>query len=112
MEEVDLNYLSHAHLFADFVAQLKKDFEGAGLEAEFTVGLPQDFFEIKRILLNNIPFNNATTVSALLYRIDISELQLSNYSNNNKQLSFEEVLAELTIKRILQKIILRRTFSK
>ena len=115
MEELDVNnYLFKENLFDLFTAQLKKDFEGAGVNADFTESLPRAFETLTFVLveeLKKISNNSSTLISSLLYRIDISEIQIRNYQLKNPKLDFEQTLAELIIKRILQKVILKRTYS-
>jgi hypothetical protein len=116
MEDLDVNnYLITQNLFDLFKAQLKKDFEGAGVNSDFTENLPQEFEALKASMvtqMNLILKSSSSLLSSLLYRIDISETQIHNYQIKNSTLSFEESLAELIIKRILQKVILKKTFSK
>jgi len=116
MEKPDVNtYLLKEDLFDLFKIQLKKDFENAGASGDFADDLPQNFDALKIFLMRRMePLlkNNSSLISSLLYRIDISEAQLQNYQKKNPLLSFDELLAELMIKRILQKVVLKRTFSK
>jgi hypothetical protein len=113
MEELDpVSNLSNVELFQLFKQQLKKDFEGAGIDAAFTDNLSSDFLELKNSLLkqlDSIIRNN--TLAGLLYRVDINEFQIKKYTTSNSHLDFDEVIAELIIKRILQKIILKKRFS-
>lgn len=113
MEELDpASHLSNVALFHLFKQQLKKDFEGAGIDAEFTDSISSDFLELKNSLqqqLDSIIRNN--TLSGLLYCVDINEFQIKKYTASNSYLDFDEVIAELIIKRILQKIILKKRFS-
>lgn len=115
MEELDINTsLLKENLFELFKAQLKKDFESAGVNAGFTEQLPCDFEAMRQIIIAELePMlkTGGTLVSSLLYRIDISEMQLRNYQDSHPDLSFPETLAELIIKRILQKVILKKTYS-
>lgn len=116
MEEIDVNNsLQQESLFAQFKSQLKKDFEGAGVAADFTDDLPSDLDLLKERIqqaLQPLVRGNMSLLSSLFYRIDISEQQLRNYEQQHKQLSFEELAAELIIKRVLQKVILRKRFSE
>ena len=48
----------------------------------------------------------------LLYRIDITELQIKNAALKNPELHLQFLLAELIIKRILQKVVLKELYSK
>lgn len=116
MEEIDVNTSLKQHdLFDLFRQQLKKDLEGAGIDAAFTEQLPVAFDELKQVISKTImPLtrNAGAQLAGLLYRVDISERQLSRYSQSDEVTSFEEYVAELIIKRELQKVILKRTFSK
>ncbi|MEO6304698.1 MAG: hypothetical protein ABIP51_16170 [Bacteroidia bacterium] len=115
MEELDVNnYLVQENLFELFKKQLKKDFDSCSLNTDFIEDLPIELpylkaavvFELQPLLKNN------SALSSLLYRIDISELQIRNYQLKNKTHNFEDVIAELIIKRILQKVILKKRFSQ
>ncbi|MDP1800603.1 MAG: hypothetical protein Q8L81_04580 [Bacteroidota bacterium] len=114
MEELEVNnFLVQQNLFDLFKRQLKKDFSSCSLDTEFVEELPIDMEPLKAsIRLQLKPLLNNSQLSALLYRIDISELQIKNYEAKNKNLSFEDILAELIIKRILQKVILKKKFSQ
>jgi hypothetical protein len=116
MEEPDVNnYLLKENLFDLFKAQLKKDFESSGINGDFTDGLSTDFQALKDAVITALwPLlrGSSSGLSALLYRIDINEHQLNNYQQEHSSMQFQEVLAELIIKRILQKVILKKTFSK
>jgi hypothetical protein len=115
MQEPEVNnYLLKEDLFELFRAQLRKDFEGSGIGAEFTDKIPETFVELKRCvatIIRPLSGQRHSLLQGLLYRVDISEAQLKNYSGD-PGVSFEEMLAELIIKRILQKVILKKTFSK
>lgn len=116
MEEIELKHqLLQQDLFNLFKIQLKKDFETTGLDADFTDDLVPEFELLKSAIISQLkPIlkNTYSSLSNLLYRIDISEVQIKNYQETNGLLSFEEVLAELIIKRILQKVILKKRFSQ
>jgi hypothetical protein len=114
-EDLEINnHLLKADLFAAFKTQLKKDFESSAVNADFVDALPSDFYLIRGSIIHQTGglFKNGSLLSALLYRVDISELQLKRSQEKNKNLSFEEIVSELIIKRILQKVILKKTFSK
>ncbi len=102
-------------IFASFKLQLQKDFESSGLDSQFIIHLSQDF-ETLRITLQNqlkpLLDNNKNALMTLLYRVDISKEQLNKHQQNNPDLKLEQQLSELIIKRILQKVILKRTFKK
>lgn len=115
MELPDVNQqLMKEDLFLLFKMQLKKDFESSGLSGDFVDHLPFGFELIKDAILKTLQpvlKSNASLIPILLYRIDISEIQIKNYFQSAPALQYEEVLAELIIKRILQKVILKKRFS-
>lgn len=115
MEELDVNnYLIKENLFELFKRQLKKDFDSCSLSVDFIENLPVQFDLLKDSIMAELKHlsKNNSLLSNLLYRIDVSELQIKNYQLKNVSLEFEEVLAELIIKRILQKVILKKKFSQ
>jgi hypothetical protein len=116
MRELEFNNaLLNGNLFELFKLQLKKDFESCSVAADFVTQLPTDFNVIRSQImhtLRSMSQKSGTTLNTLLYRIDISESQIRNYLNLNPKLSFEETVAELIIKRILQKVVLKKKFSE
>lgn len=113
MERPEINnQLSKDDLFRLFQLQLKKDFEGAGLNSDFISLLPSEFESLRNFLLKALEKDfRSGAVTGLLYRVDVSEAQLSDYLRTHPKLSFEETVAELIIKRTLQKVILKKRFS-
>jgi hypothetical protein len=116
MQLPDLNtQLQKKNLFADFKSQLKKDFEESNCDTAFIEFLKPDFEEIRMKVATELRLNNKRppfNLQQLLYRIDIQEKQLRNYLKQNAGEDYLEVVAEVIIKRILQKIVLRQYFSK
>src|SRR5688500_16513560 len=102
-------YLVNDDLFALFRMQLKKDFEGSGLNAQFTETLPRQFNDLSLSIAHELqPIMGKSSLGALLYRVDISERQIGEYQHEKDSLSFVEVISELIIKRVLQKVILKK----
>jgi hypothetical protein len=105
--------ISRPELFELFKSQLKKDFESCGLDGTFADNLHPDFDliiekvskEVQKLLKGN-------KWMELLYRIDISERQFQKLSTEKKEASQEIVLAELIIKRELQKVVIKEFFRK
>lgn len=116
MEELDLNtYLLKQDLFELFKFQLIKDFESSGISVDFARELPSQLLLLKAVLEQQIQIlekQQASLLPILLYRIDISEAQIKKYASKQPDVSYEALLSELIIKRILQKIILKKTYSK
>ena len=115
MKELDpATYLLKLDLLEAFKLQLKKDFESSSCNADFVDGLAPGYDSLKLAItseLKHIVKHLPTTLYSLLYRIDISEAQLKNHQHNHPELDFEEALSELIIKRILQKVVYKKTFS-
>ncbi|MGZ3932163.1 MAG: hypothetical protein ACXVP0_12560, partial [Bacteroidia bacterium] len=98
-------------LFAAFTAQVKKDFDYCGLNSSFTEGLKADYEHMQLILANELSAINKRRpdkISELLYRIDISELQLKKKSLQRPEAAFEAIVADLIIRRELQKVVIRK----
>lgn len=114
-EDSDIkNFFLKEQLFDLFKLQLKKDFEGAGLNGDFAETLPTDFEPLCGKIeeqLVAVSKKSSSALSTLLYRIDINERQLNSYQMKQRQESFEKVLAEVIVKRILQKVILKKKFG-
>jgi hypothetical protein len=115
MNEPEINnHLLKEDLFAAFKAQLKKDFEGAGFDGGFTADIPRDFIDLCGRLekeLQKAISRNASSIPTLLYRVDLSERQVGSYGFKISDAQFLYSLSELIVKRILQKVIFRKTFS-
>jgi len=115
MNEIKLhNEVLNSEIFNLFKIQLKRDFENCSVEADFVDKLPPAFEVIRneiKMALKNMEASGTTSLNALLYRIDISEQQITNYLRNNAQLGVNDAVAELIIKRVLQKVILKKKFS-
>lgn len=107
-------HLGSRELFELFKQQLKKDFSECGCESSFVDSIPQDLNEIKRILSAEIKQNEKRStfnLQQLLYRIDINEKRLSKELKLQAKEDYLMVIAELIIKRILQKIVIKKYYS-
>ncbi len=104
------NQISQPELYELFINQIKKDFENSSIDITFINDFIQDYQFIHASLtkkLKHILKSNTFKLNELLYRIDISEGQIKILSQKKPQLSFEELLAELIMKRILQKVVIK-----
>lgn len=109
-----INQLSSKELFAAFKQQLKKDFEQSNFSVDFVEKLEPDYNSIHKKIASELQRHEARTdfnVMHLLYRIDISEGQLKRYLNAHKNESYHQVIAELIIKRVLQKVVVKRFYK-
>lgn len=111
-EALELN-ISQEDLATKFLAQLRKDFDACGMVDFFNeIFVPLDYtllvdtLEKALMVLEKQGFN---AYQQLFYRVDLPEKQIAKLSltdNKNK------AIAELIIKRILQKVILKIQYSK
>ena len=101
-------------LFQLFIAQLIKDFSSANFDSDFITHLKPDVQEIQFAIidqLEKVEKISKTKLRNLLYRIDISEKQILKLSKNKTENSFNEILSELIIKRVLQKVIFKEFYK-
>jgi len=108
------NELSSKDLFDAFKRQLIKDFEQSNFPADFVMALEPDYLSIHEKIASELQRNENRTdfnLMNLLYRIDISEAQLKKYFNQNKNESHFNVIAELIIKRVLQKVVIKQYYK-
>ncbi len=107
--------LTKPDLFEAFKIQLKKDFENSGLNSDFVSKVMPDYgliLQMVAIEVNAVIKQSSTKLNELLYRIDISELQIKKLSKLNPEADFIDIVAELIIKRELQKVVIRQMFKE
>lgn len=107
--------LRQEDLFELFRQQVRKDFEDSGADAEFTNNLPSDFKQLLESIafqLARIDRHGGSTLLNLLYRIDVNEKIIKQDDEANEKRNIYYAVAEQIIKRILQKVVLKKRFSK
>lgn len=114
-QQLDVLKVSQQELIEKFNIQLLKDFEMSDVSAYLEPIVVFEYDEIHSNIMNalkKIDNKDFSKYRHLLYRIDISEktveLELKSKPDNARY----AVLADLIIKRILQKVILKIQFSK
>ena len=101
--------ITKEELLSKFNTQLIKDFERGGLENYLQPLVSFEYNDIRQQLnktLSEILDKESSKYQPLLYLIDISEKDIStifNQQNNDRILT----IADLIIKRILQKVVLK-----
>lgn len=106
--------LSRRDLFEAFRQQLAKDFEQSNFEANFVQDLEPDYSHIREKIAHELQRSEKRAdadLLRLLYRIDISEFQLKQYLNENRNQNHLNTIAELMIKRVLQKVVTRHFYK-
>jgi uncharacterized membrane-anchored protein YhcB (DUF1043 family) len=108
------NQLSSKDLFDAFKTQLVRDFEQCNFPADFVANLEPDYISIYEKIAVELQHNEKKTdfnLMHLLYRVDISEAQLKKYLTESTDQNYFNVIAELVIKRVLQKIVIKRYYK-
>src|SRR5688572_1267445 len=106
--------LSSRELFDAFRAQLVKDFGQSNCSTDFLEALEPDYSTILEKISAELQRNEKRSdfnIMSLLYRIDISEAQLKQYVNENIHENYFNVMTELIIKRVLQKVVIKRWYQ-
>jgi hypothetical protein len=113
MEPDLITSLEKPGLFEKFKQQTHKDFELAGAMDHLPAMDSANLFHLQEAFLNSIiKLELSNALKVLLYRIDITELQIKQATQKQPNLPLQSVLAELMIKRILQKVVLKELYSK
>ncbi|MES1224450.1 MAG: hypothetical protein ABUT20_53640 [Bacteroidota bacterium] len=111
MEEKKLNlYFTNEKILSDLCQQLTKDIAVEGFEIKTGFPLQQAFEQLFNQLLpliRKLEKDNKAKLNFILNRADISESQLVQSIQKNKAKPYAELVAELIIKRELQKVVIR-----
>ncbi len=108
------NQLSSKELFEAFKTQLVRDFDQSNFPSEFVKALEPNYQLIHAKIALELKRNESRAdfnLMNLLYRVDISEAQLNRYLNESKDVTYYDVVAELIIKRVLQKSVIKRYYK-
>ncbi len=107
---VDTEFLSQKDLLRNLILQIRKDFESAGIPIKLLLNKRYLFAELAQIISDAFMRAGATAMFNLLYRVDVSEKQLKDGMPTP---GIDPILvAELVIKRELQKVVLRKQFAQ
>ena len=107
------NQLSSKELFEAFKSQLVRDFEQSNFPSNFVTSLEPDYNHIHEKIAFELQRHERKSdfnLMHLLYRVDISETQLKRYLSESKDENHFNVIAELIIKRVLQKVVIKRYY--
>ena len=106
--------LNNKDLFEAFKLQLAKDFVQSNFEAGFVQALEPAYASIHEKIMVELQRNEKRAdynLMQLLYRVDISEAQLNKYLNQANNENHLGTIAELIIKRVLQKVVIRQYYK-
>ena len=111
--EIDLTGLEKPGLFEKFKTQVYKDYELSGALDFLPLMTSNNFNQLKDEFYQSVlKLEISNALKILLYRIDINEMQIKNATQKDPQIPLQLVIAELMIKRILQKVVLKEFYSK
>lgn len=108
-DKIELHYLSDKTIFRELILQIRKDFESSGISIKLVLNKRYSFDELRTILEDVFLKTGATAMFQLLYRVDVSEQQLQKGMPTPG--IDTKLIAELVIKRELQKVVLRKFYS-
>jgi len=93
--------------------QLEKDFLNIGVnfDIEKTIQDYKQLFSFASKLVNTLNEQDPKRILNLLYRIDLTEEKVQSEMQISP-LTFSELLAELIVKKELQKVIMKNYYSK
>jgi hypothetical protein len=107
-EKIELHYFSDKSILRELILQIRKDFELSGIALKLLLSKQYSFNELSMILSDGFMKMGATAMFQILYRVDVSEQQLQKGMPTPG--IDTKLIAELVIKRELQKVVLRRFY--
>jgi hypothetical protein len=110
-----LDSLLRIDLFEKFKIQLHRDFELCGFTHEAPILNSNKLEHVFQEVLQSVMIiekKESSSLKNLLYRIDISEFQIKKESVTHPEKNLQQIISELIVKRILQKVILKEQYSK
>lgn len=107
-------YYNRTDLLEKVVTQLKKEFNWVSLEINFVgkdITPYQELYQQVLPLIDDLLNNDYIKLLSLLYRIDIDEDFLNKKLKENPHADTDEIITDLILKRVLQKVIIREMYS-
>lgn len=108
-------YINRLDLIKDTANQIIKDFDMFGMEIKFSgnaYNAYEELFEQMEPHIKNLIENNQQKFMGILYRIDVSDVQIKKAVSENSSESFSAIVTDLIIKRELQKVVIRDHYKK
>lgn len=107
-------YLNRLDILQDTAQQVIKDFGMSGMKVNFSGNPENAYTELFAQVLPHIEKlqkENFQNFYNLMYRIDISEVQIKKAVANTADRSFAEIVTDLILKRELLKVVMRKSYS-
>lgn len=115
MNFTDLSkYINRLDLIKDTANQLIKDFDMFGMEVKFSgnaYNAYEELFDQVEPLIKKLIETNQSKFMGILYRIDLSDEQVSKAVRDNGTEPFSVIVTDLIIKRELQKVVIRNQYK-
>jgi len=108
-------YFNRLDLIKDTANQIIKDFDMFGMEIKFSgnaYNAYEELFEKIEPHIKNLIDTNQQKFMGILYRIDVSDVQIKKAVSENSSESFSAIVTDLIIKRELQKVVIRNHYKK
>lgn len=109
------HYLNDSELLQLCIEQIQKDFQEAEIQIDKPEQMAMAYSDLHAQIKNAVTAlekRSNSRLMQLLYRIDISENQIKHSARQFPEENFESRIAHLIIRRELQKVIIRKTYSK
>lgn len=107
-------YFNRLDLIKDTANQIIKDFEMFGLEIKFSgnaYNAYEELFDQIEPHIDQLISTNQQKFMGILYRIDLSDVQIKKAVQENTSESFSAIVTDLIIKRELQKVVIRKHYK-
>lgn len=104
-----------AELLRDVAIQIEKDLNRAGIKTgwvEEEIADSRLIIDNLRDILHTLYETDRGKLSAIMYSVDLSEREISRQLNRPNAREMPEELAILILKRVLQKVVLRKYYKR
>lgn len=108
-KDITSSYIQQKDVLKKLIQQIKKDFSSAGLPIKLLLTHKYSYEELCATIRDAFLAQSAADMFNLLYRVDVSEQQLRE-GMPSPGLDVD-LIAELVVKRELQKVVLRSMYS-
>jgi hypothetical protein len=116
MNFTDLSpYFNKPDIIRATAEQIIKDFDMFGLEIKFSgnaYNAYEELFDQIEPHIAKLIDLNPSKFTGILYRIDLSDVQLKKAVEENVSETFSAIVTDLIIKRELQKVVIRQHYKK
>lgn len=107
-------YFNRLELIKETADQIIKDFDMFGMEVKFSgnaYNAYEELFEQIEPHIDQLISSNRAKFMGILYRIDLSDVQIKKAVENNSSEPFPAIVTDLIIRRELQKVVIRNHYK-